>query len=70
MTPQGVVRALPLTHEFLGVSPLPSPADYSSAPQRLVRAGEIARWAYGGWTLLGQPPARATAGDGQSMLAA
>jgi CRP/FNR family cyclic AMP-dependent transcriptional regulator len=57
MTPHGVALPLPLTHELLGqLACLHRPAT-STALQRLVRAGEIARRPDRGWTLLGQPPA-------------
>lgn len=70
MTPQGVVLPLPLTHELLGqLVCLHRPAT-SSALQRLVRAGEIARRPDRGWTLLGEPPAHVAAEGGLSMLAA
>lgn len=57
MTPQGVVLPLPLTHELLGQLACLHRPTTSTALQRLVRAGKIARRADRGWTLLGQPPA-------------
>jgi CRP/FNR family transcriptional regulator, cyclic AMP receptor protein len=70
MTPRGVVLPLALTHELLGQLVCLHRPTTSSALQRLVRAGEIARRPDRGWTLLGQPPAQVSADAGPSMLAA
>jgi hypothetical protein len=70
MTPDGVVLPLPLTHEILGQLVCLHRPTTSSALQRLVRAGEIARRPDRGWMLLGEPPAQAGEHGGQPMLAA
>jgi CRP/FNR family cyclic AMP-dependent transcriptional regulator len=70
VTPQGVALPLPLTHELLGQLVCLHRPTTSSALQRLVRTGEIARRSDRGWTLLGEPPAQATVDAGPSMLAA
>lgn len=56
MTPDGVVLPLPLTHEMLGKLVCLHRPTTSSALQRLIRAGQIARRADRGWMLLGEPP--------------
>ena len=56
MTPQGVILPLPLTHELLGQLACLHRPTTSTALQRLVNAGRIARRADRGWMLLGQPP--------------
>ena len=56
MTPQGVVLPLPLTHELLGQLACLHRPTTSTALQRLVNAGKIARRADRGWMLLGRPP--------------
>ena len=56
MTPQGVVLPLPLTHELLGQLACLHRPTTSTALQRLVNAGKIARRADRGWVLLGRPP--------------
>lgn len=55
VTPEGVVLPLPLTHELLGDLVCLHRPTTSTALQRLVRAGQIARRDDGGWTLLGEP---------------
>jgi CRP/FNR family transcriptional regulator, cyclic AMP receptor protein len=70
MTAQGVVLPLPLTHELLGQLACLHRPTTSTALQRLVRAGEIARRADRGWVLLGEPPAHDAMRDEQSMVAA
>lgn len=69
ITPEGVVVPLPLTHELLGQLACLHRPTTSTALQRLVRAGEIARRPDRGWTLLGS---RSNAGEpaSQSVLAA
>lgn len=57
VTPGGVVLPLPLTHETLGELVCLHRPTTSTALQRLVRAGEIARGPHRGWTLLGEAPA-------------
>ena len=57
ITPEGVVLPLPLTHELLGQLACLHRPTTSTALQRLVRAGELARGPDRGWTLLGEPPA-------------
>ncbi|HEV2060873.1 MAG TPA: Crp/Fnr family transcriptional regulator [Solirubrobacteraceae bacterium] len=70
ITPHGVVLPLPLTHELLGQLACLHRPTTSTALQRLVRAGEIARGPDRGWTLLGRPPAHAGEPVAQSALAA
>lgn len=55
MTAQGVVLPLPLTHQLLSELACLRRPTTSTALQRLVRAGEIARRADHGWLLLGEP---------------
>jgi CRP/FNR family transcriptional regulator, cyclic AMP receptor protein len=70
MTPHGVVVPLPLTHELLGqLASLHRPTT-STALQRLVRAGQIARRPDRGWTLLGEPPTSQGEDPAASPLAA
>lgn len=70
MTPEGVALPLPLTNELLGQLVCLHRPTTSSALQRLVAAGEIARRAERGWTLLGQPPNPCQQRDAQPTLAA
>ncbi len=70
MTPRGVVLPLPLTHELLGQLACLHRPTTSTALQRLVRAGEIARRPDRGWMLLGQPPLHEREGAAESTLAA
>ena len=56
MTPHGVALPLPLTHELLGQLVCLHRPTTSTALQRLVAAGEIARTPNRGWLLLGDPP--------------
>lgn len=70
ITPEGVVLPLPLTHELLGQLACLHRPTTSTALQRLVRAGEIARRDDRGWTLLGEPPELAGEPAEQSALAA
>lgn len=70
MTPQGVVLPLPLTHELLGQLACLHRPTTSTALQRLVRAGEIARRADRGWALLGEPPAQRGDAAADSSFAA
>lgn len=70
ITPEGVVVPLPLTHELLGQLACLHRPTTSTALQRLVRAGEIARRPDRGWTLLGEPPCKAGEPDRQAVLAA
>ena len=56
VTPEGVALPLPLTHEMLGELVCLHRPTTSSALQRLIRAGQIARRADRGWMLLGDPP--------------
>lgn len=56
VSPQGVILPLPLTHELLGQLACLHRPTTSTALQRLVNAGRIARRADRGWMLLGQPP--------------
>jgi CRP/FNR family cyclic AMP-dependent transcriptional regulator len=57
VTPEGVVLPLPLTHELLGQLVCLHRPTTSTALQRLVNAGRIARRADRGWMLFGRPPA-------------
>lgn len=70
MTPRGVVLPLPLTHELLGQLACLHRPTTSTALQRLVRAGEIARRPDRGWMLLGQPPVHESESAAESTLAA
>ncbi len=70
MTPRGVVLPLPLTHELLGQLACLHRPTTSTALQRLVRAGEIARRPDRGWMLLGQPPVHGGERATDSTLAA
>ena len=70
MTPQGVVLPLPLTHELLGQLACLHRPTTSTALQRLVSAGRIARRADRGWMLLGPPPAHGEDAAEPSTLAA
>lgn len=56
VTPRGVILPLPLTHELLGQLACLHRPTTSTALQRLVTAGRIARRADRGWMLLGEPP--------------
>ena len=56
VTPEGVVLPLPLTHELLGQLACLHRPTTSTALQRLVSAGRIARRSDRGWMLLGEPP--------------
>jgi len=56
VTPEGVVLPLPLTHELLGQLACLHRPTTSTAIQRLVSAGRIARRPDRGWMLLGEPP--------------
>jgi CRP/FNR family cyclic AMP-dependent transcriptional regulator len=67
MTAQGIVLPLPLTHELLGQLACLHRPTTSTALQRLVRAGEIARRADRGWLLLGEPPVHDEMRDEQAM---
>lgn len=69
VTPRGVVLPLPLTHELLGQLACLHRPTASTALQRLVRAGEIARRSDRGWLLLGRPPVYGE-GAAESTLAA
>lgn len=63
VTPQGVHLPLTLTHELLAhLSGMRRPTA-SSALQRLVRSGELARRDDGTWMLLGDPPSVAAHAD-------
>jgi CRP/FNR family cyclic AMP-dependent transcriptional regulator len=70
VTSDGVVLPLPLTHEMLGQLTCLHRPTTSTALQRLVRAGELARRPDRGWTLLGRPPEHHVVRDAQTMLAA
>ena len=59
VTPAGVHVPLVLTHELLAHLSCMRRPTASSALQRLVRAGEIARRPDGTWLLLGDPPQEA-----------
>ncbi len=63
VTTQGIVVPLPLTHELLSQLACLHRPTTSTALQRLVRAGEIARRSDHGWLLLGAPPMPASAPD-------
>lgn len=56
VTPEGVVLPLPLTHELLGQLACLHRPTTSTALQRLVNAGRIARRSDRGWMLFGAPP--------------
>lgn len=57
VTPDGVLLALPLTHELLGQLVNLHRPTASTALAQLTQAGEIARRPDRGWMLLGEPPA-------------
>ncbi|HEV2776237.1 MAG TPA: Crp/Fnr family transcriptional regulator [Solirubrobacteraceae bacterium] len=57
MTRDGVVLPLPLTHELLAQLACLHRPTTSTALQRLIRTGQLARRPDRGWMLLGHPPA-------------
>ena len=70
VTPEGVVLPLPLTHELLGQLACLHRPTTSTALQRLVSAGRIARRSDRGWMLFGAPPAYAGDVADRAALAA
>jgi hypothetical protein len=70
VTADGVVLPLPLTHEMLGQLTCLHRPTTSTALQRLVQAGELARRPDRGWTLLGRPPAHDAVPDAPAIMAA
>jgi CRP/FNR family transcriptional regulator, cyclic AMP receptor protein len=70
VTPEGVVLPLPLTHELLGQLACLHRPTTSTALQRLVNAGRIARRSDRGWVLYGEPPVHEAEADDRAALAA